>query len=88
VEGTAGNLPHWLLQHGAHRRGGTAVATASLESRPALRKLRREGIEATMAPMRCELLGEGALPFVGVERRWWRECLASKEKWAVVLMVI
>jgi hypothetical protein len=53
-----------------------------------LRKLRREGIEATMAPMRCELLGEGALPFVGVERRWWRECLASKEKWAVVLMVI
>jgi hypothetical protein len=38
--------------------------------------------------VRCELLREGALPFIGVERRWQRKCLASKEKWAAVLMAI
>jgi hypothetical protein len=68
--------------------GHIREAAANLESRPADRKLRREGIEARRASVRCELLREGALPFIGVERRWQRKCLASKEKWAAVLMAI
>jgi hypothetical protein len=79
VKGMAGNSPHWL-QHEADQRCGTS-ATASLESRPAKRELGREGIEARRVPVRCELLEEGALPFIGVERRrWHRKCPTSKEK--------